>query len=121
VFDTVRAAVDVPTIHFGTGTATILPEMASAGSMVMGVDWRYPLDVAWDALDRRAAIQGNLDPVCLFGPPAEIERRVLDVLDRAAGRPGHIFNLGHGILPQTPPEAVGLVVDLVHERGRRQP
>ncbi|MGH9001042.1 MAG: uroporphyrinogen decarboxylase [Acidimicrobiia bacterium] len=118
VFDGL-AGLDVPTIHFGTGTASILAAMAKAGSTVMSVDWRIPLDAAWELAGHDRALQGNLDPVALFAPPAELERRVLDVCDRAAGRPGHIFNLGHGILPGTPPEAVALVADLVHERTRR--
>ena len=110
------AGVEVPTIHFGTGTATLLGAMASAGSSVVGVDWRSPLDEAWAVIGADRAVQGNLDPVALFAPLDELERRVVDILDRVAGRPGHIFNLGHGILPQTPPEAVGFVADLVHDR-----
>jgi uroporphyrinogen decarboxylase len=113
------AGVDVPTIHFGTGTATLLPFMATAGSDVVGLDWRVHLDEGWRAVGHHRAVQGNLDPVALFAPFDELERRVVNVLDRAGGRPGHIFNLGHGILPETPPEAVGFVTDLVHERTRR--
>jgi len=113
------AGVDVPTIHFGTGTATLLGAMATAGSSVVGVDWRSNLDEAWAVIGEDRAVQGNLDPVALFAPTDELERRVVDILDRAGGRPGHIFNLGHGILPQTPPEAVGFVADLVHDRTRR--
>lgn len=110
----------VPTIHFGTGTATLLPLMAQIPCDVIGLDWRVPIDKGWEAVQRGGfSIQGNLDPVALFAPPAELERQVLDVLDRAAGRPGHIFNLGHGILPETPPEAVAFVTDLVHERTER--
>jgi uroporphyrinogen decarboxylase len=116
------AGLGVPTIHFGTGTATLLPLMARVPSDVIGFDWRVPLDQGWATVGERFATQGNLDPVALFAPPDELEGKVLDVLARAGGRPGHIFNLGHGILPDTPPEAVGFVVDLVHERTvRRHP
>jgi uroporphyrinogen decarboxylase len=110
----------VPTIHFGTGTATLLPLMAKIPCDVIGLDWRVPIDQGWETVKRGGfSVQGNLDPVALFAPPAELERQVLDVLARTGGRPGHIFNLGHGILPDTPPEAVGFVVDLVHERTVR--
>src|SRR6058998_2277536 len=106
----------VPVIHFGTGTATFLEDFAAAGGDVIGVDWRIPLDVAWERLgaDSKPAIQGNLDPVALLAPRPELERRVRDILARAAGRPGHIFNLGHGVLPETPVDAVQAVVDWVH-------
>jgi uroporphyrinogen decarboxylase len=109
----------VPRIHFGTGASTLLPLMANAGCDVIGLDWRIPLDDGWAAAGHDLAVQGNLDPAVLFAPEHEIERRVLDVVKRADGRPGHIFNLGHGILPRTPPEAVGFVVDLVHRATRR--
>ncbi len=108
----------VPLIHFGTGTATLLPLMAKLSCDVIGLDWRVPLDHGWETV-RGFSVQGNLDPVALFAPPAELERQVLDVLARAGGRPGHIFNLGHGILPATPPDAVAFVCDLVHERTVR--
>ena len=110
------AGLGVPTIHFGTGTATLLPLMSRVPSDVIGFDWRVPLDQGWATVGERFAAQGNLDPVALFAPPDELERQVLDVLARTGGRPGHIFNLGHGILPGTPPEAVAFVTDLVHER-----
>ena len=113
------ADTGVPRIHFGTGATTLLPLMAEAGCDVIGLDWRVPLDDGWAAAGRDVAVQGNLDPVVLFAPEPEIERRVLDVVKRADGRPGHIFNLGHGILPETPPEAVGFVADLVHRATRR--
>ena len=103
-----------PTIHFGTGTALLLPLMKDAGANVMGVDWQTPLDWAWRTLKYEVAVQGNLDPVALFAPEAELERRVNLVLNRAGGRRGHIFNLGHGILPNTPVDQVKYVVDLVH-------
>jgi uroporphyrinogen decarboxylase len=112
------ADTGVPRIHFGTGATTLLPLMAN-GCDVIGLDWRIPLDDGWAAAGHDLAVQGNLDPVVLFAPEHEIERRVLDVVKRADGRPGHIFNLGHGILPQTPPEAVGFVADLVHRATRR--
>ncbi|MGD0992272.1 MAG: uroporphyrinogen decarboxylase [Gemmatimonadales bacterium] len=107
------ASSGVPIIHFGTDTATLLEPMCEAGGDVIGVDWRIPLDEAWARIGDRA-IQGNLDPAVLLGPKAEIERRVRDVLRRAGKRPGHIFNLGHGILPGTPVESVKAVVDMVH-------
>jgi len=111
-------ASGVPVIHFGTDTATLLVDVARAGGDVIGVDWRVPLDVAWDRIGssraRAVAIQGNLDPVALLAPRAELERQVRDVLARAAGRPGHIFNLGHGVLPETPVEALQAVVEWVH-------
>jgi uroporphyrinogen decarboxylase len=106
-----------PLIHFGTGTATLLPDMAAAGGDVIGVDWRIPLADAWRAVGPDRAIQGNLDPAVLLGPAAERRRRVGDVLRDAGGRPGHIFNLGHGVLPATPVEALRDVVDQVHRGG----
>ena len=105
----------VPVIHFGTGTCGLLELMREAGSDVMGVDWRVDLDEAWSRVGHDVAIQGNLDPVALFAPPAEIRRRVGDILRRVQGRPGHIFNLGHGILPETPVDHVRAMVDAVHE------
>jgi uroporphyrinogen decarboxylase len=109
----------VPRIHFGTGATTLLPMMANAGCDVIGLDWRVHLDEGWECAGYEKVVQGNLDPVVLFAPEHEIERRVLDIVKRADGRPGHIFNLGHGILPETPPEAVGFVTDLVHRVTRR--
>jgi uroporphyrinogen decarboxylase len=109
----------VPLIHFGTGTTAILKAMRQAGGDVIGIDWRIHLDEAWDLVGHDRAVQGNLDPVALFGPISEIERRVTDILRRAAGRPGHIFNLGHGILPQTPVEHVSAAIDLVHQLSKR--
>ena len=109
----------VPLIHFGTGTTAILGLMRKAGGTVIGVDWRAPLDEAWARLGHDTAVQGNLDPVALFGPIHEIERRVEDILRRAAGRPGHIFNLGHGILPQTPVEHVAATIEMVHKLSAR--
>jgi len=107
------AASGVPVIHFGTDTAGLLADFSRAGGDVIGVDWRIPLDVAWQRIGR-ASIQGNLDPVALLAPRAELERQTRDILARAAARPGHIFNLGHGVLPETPIEALQAVVEWVH-------
>jgi len=107
----------VPVIHFATDTAGFLDDFAAAGGDVIGVDWRIPLDVAWQRIGAGRAIQGNLDPTLLLAPRAVLEARVRDVLARAAGRPGHIFNLGHGVLPETPVEALQAVVEIVHERA----
>jgi uroporphyrinogen decarboxylase len=112
----ILAEVDVPTIHFGTGTATLLRSMAAAGGDVIGLDWRMPLDRGWAEVGRDRGVQGNLDPAVLLGPWERAERAAGDVLARAAGRPGHIFNLGHGVLPDTDPAALRRLVDLVHER-----
>jgi uroporphyrinogen decarboxylase len=109
----------VPVIHFGTGTSGILDLIKEAGGDVIGVDWRINLADAWLQLGDDVAIQGNLDPVVLFGPLLELERHVSEILAQADGRPGHIFNLGHGILPQTPVEHVTALVDMVHEKSRR--
>lgn len=110
------SATGVPVIHFGTGTATLLTLMKEAGGDVIGLDWRTPLDWGWSVLGPDVAVQGNLDPVALLveAPRAELERRVRAILDQAGGRPGHIFNLGHGILPETPVDNVKAVVEMVH-------
>ncbi|HYK83001.1 MAG TPA: uroporphyrinogen decarboxylase [Gemmatimonadales bacterium] len=108
------AASGVPVIHFGTDTAALLAEFARAGGDVIGVDWRLPLDVAWEKIGPGRAIQGNLDPAALLAPRPELAKRVRDILARAAGRPGHVFNLGHGVLPETPVDAVQAVVEWVH-------
>lgn len=105
----------VPLIHFGTGTGSLLGLMRQAGGDVIGLDWRIPLDEGWQTVGHDRAVQGNLDPVVLFAPRHEIERRVEDILRRAGGRPGHIFNLGHGILPNTPLESVEAAAELVHK------
>ena len=105
----------VPVIHFGTNTTTLLPLMKRAGGDVLGLDWRVPLDQGWSLLGSDVAVQGNLDPALLFAPLPEIQKRVHDILRRADGRPGHIFNLGHGILQHTPVDTVKAVVDMVHE------
>ncbi len=109
----------VPLIHFGTGTAALLSLMCEAGGDVIGVDWRVHLDDAWATLGHDVAIQGNLDPIALFASLHEIERRIEDILQRAGGQAGHIFNLGHGILPNTPVESVAAAVDLVHKLSQR--
>ncbi len=106
---------NVPAIHFGTNTTTLLPLMKQAGGDVIGLDWRIPLDDGWKILGEDVAVQGNLDPALLFAPLPEIKKRVEDILRRADGRPGHIFNLGHGILQNTPVDNVKAVVDMVHE------
>ena len=108
----ILAAVDVPTIHFGTGAATLLPAMARAGGDVIGLDWRIPLDEGWQLVPDRA-VQGNLDPAVLLGPWSRVEAEARDVLARAGGRPGHIFNLGHGVLPRTEPEQISRLAQLV--------
>jgi uroporphyrinogen decarboxylase len=104
---------DIPSIHFGTGCSTLLPAMAQAGGDVIGLDWRLPLDEGW-ALAGARAVQGNLDPALLLGPWERIESEARDVLARARGRPGHIFNLGHGVLPATDPAVLGRLRELVH-------
>ena len=108
------AGPGVPVIHFGTDTGGFLEDFAAAGGDVIGVDWRIPLDAAWERIAPRQAIQGNLDPATLLAPRATLEARVRDILTRAGRRPGHIFNLGHGVLPETPVEALQAVVELVH-------
>ena len=112
-------AAGVPIIYFGTDTATLLPAMKETGADVIGVDWRMPIDEAWLSLGYQGAVQGNLDPVLLFANQKELRARAQDVLRRAAGRPGHIFNLGHGILPETPVEHVKALVHFVHEYSPR--
>jgi uroporphyrinogen decarboxylase len=110
------ADLDVPRIHFGVGTGELLPLMRAAGADVVGVDWRVPLDRAWERLGADVGIQGNLDPAACVGPWEIVERKAEEVLRRAGGRPGHVFNLGHGVLPETSPDTLARLVDLVHER-----
>jgi uroporphyrinogen decarboxylase len=105
----------VPLIHFGVGTTAILREMAEAGAGVIGLDWRQPLDESWALIGRDHAVQGNLDPTLLLGPTDRLFAAADDVLRRAAGRPGHIFNLGHGVLPNTPLAHVQALAKHVHE------
>lgn len=116
IFDSL-AAYNVPTIHFGVGTGSILKEIREAGGDVIGADWRVPLDEAWDRIGHDRAIQGNLDPTLLLGPIDRLLDAADDVLARADGRPGHIFNLGHGILPMTSLEHVQLLASHVHRRS----
>ena len=111
----ILAAVDVPTIHFGTGAATLLPAMARAGGDVIGLDWRIALDDGWAVVGEERGVQGNLDPAVLLGPWERVETAARDVLARAGGRPGHIFNLGHGVLPRTDPDVVSRLAELVQE------
>jgi uroporphyrinogen decarboxylase len=108
-------AARVPIIYFGTDTATLLPAMKETGAEVMGVDWRFPLDEAWKSLSYTGAVQGNLDPVLLFAGQKELRQRTDAILRLAGGRPGHIFNLGHGILPETPVDNVRALVEFVRE------
>ena len=108
----------VPVIHFGTGTAGLLELMKEAGGDVIGLDWRVRLDEGWARLGD-VAVQGNFDSIALFTTPEVVRRRAKDVLDQAANRPGHIFNLGHGILPETPVENVVALVEAVHELSKR--
>src|SRR5262249_26571038 len=105
-------------IHFGTQTEGLLELMRDAGGDVIGVDWRVELERAWKRLGS-VAIQGNLDPTVLFASPAEIRRRAQRILRQAGGRPGHIFNLGHGVLPETPVDHVRALVDAVKELSAR--
>ena len=112
----ILAAVDVPTIHFGTGTSTLLGSMAAAGGDVIGLDWRIALDDGWALAGADRGVQGNLDPALLLGPWERIEAAARDVLARADGRPGHIFNLGHGVLPRTDADVVTRLAELVQER-----
>jgi len=111
-------AMGVPVIYFGVDTASLLPAMRETGADVMGLDWRTPLDEGWKAVGPGCGVQGNLDPITLFAPEEVLRSRVAEVLRLAAGRPGHIFNLGHGIVPGTPVENVISVVEWVKEMGR---
>jgi uroporphyrinogen decarboxylase len=117
IFDRV-APLGVPTIHFGVGTGSILGELREAGGDVIGADWRTPLDEAWARIGHDRGIQGNLDPTLLLGPVERMFTATDDILARAGGRPGHIFNLGHGILPSTPLEHVQELAHYVHQTTR---
>lgn len=112
--------LDVPTIHFGTGTTHLLEDMAEAGGDVIGIDWRIPIDRGWDLAGHDRAVQGNLDPTLLLGDWERVERGAHAVLDAVDARPGHIFNLGHGVLPATDPADLRRIVELVHERTRTE-
>jgi len=109
-------AVAVPTIHFGTGTAHLLGELAAVGGDVIGLDWRVPILRGWELVGEDRAVQGNLDPALLLGPWERTRNSALGILEAVDGRPGHIFNLGHGVLPDTHPNDLGRLVELVHER-----
>lgn len=115
------ASTGAPLIHFGVNTATLLPLMRDDGATVIGADWRIPLDAAWETIGHDRAIQGNLDPAVLLGPADVIERETRAVLARAGGRPGHIFNLGHGLLPQTPLAGIERVLETVRTQPPAHP
>jgi uroporphyrinogen decarboxylase len=115
IFSEIRAT-NTPTIHFGTGAAGLLELLAQAGPDMVSVDWRMPLDRAWERIGPAKGIQGNLDPTVLLAPWEAVERRAGDVLRRAGGRPGHIFNLGHGVLPDTDPDQLARLAEWVHTR-----
>lgn len=117
IFDELQGR-GIPRLHFGVGTAGILRMMRKAGGDVFGVDWRIPIDEAWDVLGD-VGIQGNLDPAAVLAGPDLFDARARDILVRVGGRPGHIFNLGHGVLPETRPEQLKRVVDLVHRETKR--
>jgi uroporphyrinogen decarboxylase len=112
----VLAAVDVPTIHFGTGTTHLLPAMTEAGGDVIGLDWRIPIERGWEIVGPDRGVQGNLDPALLLGPFERVADAANRILDAVAGRRGHIFNLGHGVLPDTDPADLARLVELVHAR-----
>jgi len=105
----------LPVIYFGTGASSFMPLMDETGCDVLGVDWRIPIDEAWERVNHRPAVQGNLDPLTLLAPLPVLKERVEDILKRIGGRPGHIFNLGHGIIPQTPVENVKAVVQMIRD------
>jgi uroporphyrinogen decarboxylase len=115
------ADLGVPVIHFGVGTGELLGEMAISGGTVLGIDWRVPIDEGWDRVGHDRAVQGNLDPAVLGAPWEVVQRKTLDVLQRVGGRDGHIFNLGHGVLPDTPPDVLARLVDLTHAETERKP
>jgi uroporphyrinogen decarboxylase len=108
------AGLGVPRIHFGTGTAGLLEAIAATGPDAVSLDWRVPLDVGWRRVGLERGVQGNLDPAILLAPRAMVRERALEVLRRAGGQPGHVFNLGHGVLPDTPLETLQELVEVVH-------
>jgi uroporphyrinogen decarboxylase len=115
-----QGLTDVPVIHFGTGTHSLLELQREAGGDVIGLDWRTPLAEGWKRVGYDRAVQGNLDPTVLFAPIDVVKKHAKRVLDAAAGRPGHVFNLGHGILPETPVDTVKALVDFVHEASQKK-
>ena len=119
VLDGVRAMSDVPRIHFGVGTGELLGLMAAAGADVVGIDWRIPLDEAVRRLPAGIVVQGNLDPAVTFAPASVVDARTRDVLHRGSAAAGHVFNLGHGVLPDTDPDVLARIVDLVHSESTR--
>jgi uroporphyrinogen decarboxylase len=112
----ILAAAGVPTIHFGTGTAHLLPDLAAVGGDVIGLDWRVPIARGWELVGDERGVQGNLDPALLLGPWERVHAEATKILEAVDGRPGHIFNLGHGVLPATDPDVLGRLVALVRER-----
>jgi uroporphyrinogen decarboxylase len=114
IFDA-TAGLGVPRVHFGTGTASLLESITATGPDVVSLDWRVPLDAGWRRVGFDRAVQGNLDPAVLLGPPDLVRERARDVLRRAGGRPGHVFNLGHGVLPDTPLDNLQTLIETVHE------
>jgi uroporphyrinogen decarboxylase len=117
----ILAAVEVPTIHFGTGTTHLLGDMAAAGGDVIGLDWRVPIDRGWELVGEDRGVQGNLDPALLLGPFERVEAAALRILEAVRGRPGHIFNLGHGVLPDTDPADLRRLVELVQRTTAKVP
>jgi uroporphyrinogen decarboxylase len=107
---------DVPTIHFGTGTAHLLADLAEVGGDVIGLDWRIPIDRGWSVVGEDRGVQGNLDPALLLGPWERVEAGTIRILDAVGGQRGHVFNLGHGVLPATDPADLRRLTELVHER-----
>jgi len=114
IFEALRQEC-IPSIHFSTGTAGLLPLISTAGGDIIGVDWRISLEDAWQRIRPGAGIQGNLDPVALMAPRPVLNRKSAEILDQACGRPGHVFNLGHGVLPSTPEDSIRALADFVHE------
>jgi uroporphyrinogen decarboxylase len=109
----------VPVIHFGVGTQSLLPAMRDAGGTVIGLDWKMPITSTWERIGRDKAIQGNLDPLLLCAPVEIAKARARAILDEVGDAPGHVFNIGHGIIPETPPDTVRAVVEHVHEHSRK--
>jgi uroporphyrinogen decarboxylase len=113
------SGVTVPIIYFANNGATLLPQSLESGADVLGLDWRLPLDEAVKVVGQRVSLQGNMDPIALLLPPAKMERLIQDILDQAKGARGHIFNLGHGIVPEIPPEQARFFVEAVHRLSRK--